>query len=692
MVPNFAGNNLTMYVAMLKLAGNCDSTGLTPQATVESNSDFCLASLFTAGPNGSSNSNILNLLNGLNLNTGGKHNQLIFALSYIMADELTNYAYNLIATHNLLQYWGPGKTLAGITSELTKKLNELRNNSSAKNNLAERLVSSLHDKINADTLSPRQYTTTSQATGNEYAKKLMNAVFFNWERLHPDARDFYRLHLNLFRRAAGGSGAWVNVMENGNEPLNLNPNEDYRLNLMKSMPGSTETMFCNTLPYLPKGTGLWYTDSAGLLKTVQANEVSADSLRKIYNCVYNGSQCVIGSTVLSLPNTFSSVARNVSDFQLDDVKILRNYVARNNEDPTVRKPSKNIVFEDLFEDMATRVVYNRDENGLYRMVDGRRVDYNADNIPHAYCLGTRLSGDSKTCSVVKDCILTGNSDDLSKCIDNLRDQNLFTVAHDELQNVHPSVALQILKTFGVNIREKNGVKTPDSYESWTENVVSRMKPAVKEAILGNHGLCSYIKGVINFVKSNPVILNNNMKSNDRATELTQENAYAASLNKNIFVNPYPKNGNGEADIVGVALRATSSYPPFGITIPGNLTTPFSNAVLGQGQLFLPGRMGMMVGGFKGTASALESIIIDNIHKLDQAGLTINPDDQQAIADGLSKLAGIEAKLISLAQMLKVLHDLQLFFKATGCVGSGSTQINSLKEIMSREDTIKYLTG
>lgn len=695
--------NVMLSASMRNIAGLCDQGGL--RAGLPSTGDFCVTALFQPGASGSAGANIAAMFNKIDpANAANMHTGLIRTFTDSIGVKLTEYAYGLLNTvgpARLVAAWG--KPVAQTAAELKNILAGLKNDSALGSNLVENITSQIYDDTmtatSAETQRQRSYIT---ARDSEAAKTVLNEVFFNWERLHPDARDFYRVHLNLFRRSAGGSGKWVNVMANGNEPLNLNNGEEYRLNLMKSMQGGSETMFCNTLPFLPNSVkSLWFTDSAGVVREVPRRDLDVNSLRKIYNCVYNGSQCVLGTVNLNLPQNLAAASRNNVDFQLDDVQVIRNYILQNRVEGRQSAPQSN-KFEDLYEDMVTRIVYERDEKGLlYRMENNQMVRYGNDTLSVANCLGTRLSGDGNTCSRVRDCILTGNSEDLGKCINDLRDQNLFQVAHDELQSVDPMIALQILKTFGVATKVKGNMKVPDSYESWAENVVSRMKPAVRDAILGNSGLCKYIRGVINFVRTNPAIMNEGVNQKGTVDPEELNNVYLSQLGKRMYINPVQLgNTRSENDVIS-ALLTSSAYPTFGVTLPGQLVNQFAtNAVIGPNVLFAPGRMigggpySASVNGLTGkqpeSSAQYQKLLVELTYRLENAGITISEADKLRINDGLERLKNLETRIIDLMQMLKVLHDLQMFFKASGCVGSGRVEIGSIRSIMTNADAVDYL--
>jgi hypothetical protein len=341
------------------------------------------------------------------------------------------------------------------------------------------------------------------------------------------------------------------------------------------------------------------------------------------------------------------------------------------------------------------------------MENGQRIDYTEDTIRADNCAGTQLKGDNGKClRFVRECILTGRPDDLSKCLDNLRDENMFKVAGDELQNVDPSIAIQILKTFGIGKVLKNDgaygqIEVPQSYENWQDTVVATMKPSVRDAIVGNESLRSYLKGVIAFVRANPVILNKKLRtSTEGRVDIQQslDDLYLKQLGKKLFVNPL---GNATRLSDSQSLMMYSTQTPFlAVTAPGAMISPFSNTVIGAGSLVSP--FNMIGGGvFEDSvdrklrrnefSSDMLMILMTTVNEdLRRAGIVLKPVDQERIQNGIDELKKTEKRLLGLYGMLKLMSDLQTFFKSTGCaMGSGIREL-SVNDLRNRRDTLEYL--
>ena len=697
------------------LVGRC---GPAVSAFGRSTGNFCLTSFWNPASGTSAGANVQSVAAKIDPgNAIAVVTKIVRDLDDTFVTSVAQYAialYNLVGAQVLKDLW---LDATGAISSIQSLFTGLKSNNPLRASLINDLTLKSYDlitgELNSVAFTKKAYTAISNT---EFAKRLFNDVFMNWGRLAPEARDFYRAHLHLFRKSDAtksvtiGAMGWHDVMANGNEPLNLDPSRNiYRINIMKVAPGAEETLFAYILPFLPvNGIGdLWYTDDRGVVKSVPHASLEVNTLKNIYKCVYTGTPCVIGGNALQLPLNFDAVKRLDADFQIEDIQIIKNHTRANLQGTSMTATSQKASFNDLFvEDMITRVVYCRDESGLFRWENGNKIYYDSDTVRPENCAGTQLKGDNKKClRFVRDCILSGKPDDLSKCLSSLRDENMFKVAGDELQNVDPNLAIQILKTFGVGKVLRNDstygqIEVPQSYESWFDTVVSKMKPLVRDAILGNTSLGSYLKGVICFVQANPVILNKGLRMTGTGVVDAQpiDDLWLRQLNKKLFVNPL---GFSSKLADSQALLLYSTQAPFlSLTTPGSMI-PFSNTVIGANPFVSP--FGMIGGGViedsinrklkrNEFSSDLLMILMTTVNEdLKRAGIVLKPLDQERIQNGIDDLRKTEKRLLSLYQMLKLISDLSTFFKATGCIPVATTRELSVSDIRSRKDTLEYLS-
>jgi len=481
--------------------------------------------------------------------------------------------------------------------------------------------------------------------------------------------------------------------------------------LTHSHPGARDTLFSYTLPFLPVDNvgALWYTDASGIVKSVPHERLDANVFKTIYDSVYLGLQCTVGGQALNfLPyNRLSD-----KDFDLDDILILRNFVKAQKEAVPHVASSGHASFDDLYvEDMTTHVVYARDENGnLFRNVNGQRVYASDDTIRVENCAGTALKGDKQCVRFVYECILNGNPDNLSHCLDRMADENLFNVAQNEFQNIDAKMAIQVLKALGVkkNIEQHAAfgkIAVPESFESWKSNFVARIADPIKRAAIDRSvNFNRYVRGVIAFVRQNPAILNAHVKV-DQGQNVQDEpmDSYLMALKKRYFINPLPQSQEGKLVRSQLLLRSVST-PVFGVSSPGNLVLPYPNAVpsFNAGNVLAP--FGMMSGGGNSiedtinrkisrhelSSDLLYIMFADVNNCLKNAGIMMTDIDQKRINNGIEQIKSIEKRSFELYNMLRTLCTIAQFFQSTGCASSKQMVELSINNLRNRGDTLAYL--
>lgn len=690
---NLYSNSRTMKDLIRYLIGTCRTDNVVIDQSL---GDFCLVQL--AGDN-SANKNIDTILArvyGNDARTIDEHKNMYF--QSITDDSIylfASFAIELINRASLVAI------RSANVEELKILVSNAKKNIVLKDKFAETLATQFHSTllraVNQATFLGNGYTTLNK---HEYARKVYEDVFTNWERLNSDARDFYRGNLHLFRKSQGTLNnsnkftGWVDLMKDDfTGTQNLNNLSELRLNLMKASQVARHTMFCHTLPFVPTSVkNLWYTDSSGNIKSLTPK---SNTLRDIYTCVYIGEGCNLNGNVLELPIEFDSVKNNIADFNLDVIAIMKSAV-KMNTDAIAQVARPNASFNDLYEDIGTHVVYMRDDEGkFYRMVNGNRLEYDQNaSISEETCAGTQLKGDRSKCKkFVYECLLGGDPVQLSVCLDRLRNSDMFNVAQNELQNVDPDIAIRVLKTFGVQQGMDNGLVVLQSYEAWRDRVVPSLRPEVRDAILGNQLLLSYIQGVINFVNYNPAILNKNVKGNNVQVGVFTD-PYSVALKKtNPFISP---TGPQQAHLVtGLLLRNSASMgmvaPPF--------RPPFFNVASA-----LP-MIGIQAGG-KNIVEAVNKKIMGNelssdmfftllnnvTENLKRSGISIDELDRARVTNGIEQLKSTEKKLIDLHNMLDSLNSLADYFsRASDCTEvKMPTHEISINQLRKKADALPFL--
>jgi len=710
--------------ALTFLLGNCDTSGDMSDAL----GNFCLVSFLDSSK--TSTSAAKNIEEILKRNNNANKNDVLSTLNNVLISVFLGHVMRLFPQMGgLAGFYDNYHKLLNVNDKKTfvkTILMKINSNTNLENQLKVDVVNELYAKIRGlmNTQINQNYTTV---INNEYANNLFENVFVNWPKLHTQAREFYRQHLRIFRKIgstrdnASTETGWEDIkdrVDDNNFIRNLD-RASIRINIMKLQEGSADVLFGKTLPFLPIGGeksihGLWYTDENGSIRHLPAASLSVTALQDIYKCVYMNTTCTIGTNVVKFYKTYEKVKRNVKDFDVNDIEVIKNFIKSRKAEIVphqynVTKPS----FSDLYvEDMTTRVIYSRDENGLYRFdSNGQKMSYSYDNIKTDNCAGSNLGGDQVQCSkFVRDCLLSGDKNSLSNCLAQLSNESLFTVGVKEFDNVDPNVAIQILRTFGVRqvIRKHPTLGEygePQTFESWKESVLSTLSQNLRDTITKNVKLCDYLKGVISFVTMNPAILNKHMRSNPVTASLADqpiEDAYIKALGKTMWTNPIPDTNAGRLFDAQMLVRGVTA-PQFAIASPAFLSNPFNNVTQSPGTLIAPS--GMMSGGASGyeetmsrklkkngpTSQLVESLIENVVNDAKVAGINIDKNDYARLKDGSSELGKMERDLHKYHAMLRALTDLVSLLSASGCATPPKEMKEiSLNDIKSRSDTLAYL--
>lgn len=711
-------NTNTVRKVFQSIIGNCDEYGNLREN--DSIGNFCLMSYWNPQSASSAGANVKNILERLNQ----REYDVMEKFNNAAIDVLAQYCLSLYVRvgsfATIKQAWNASIESGDvniITQFLNNALKDVNGNEQLKKELANAFADKIYDVIakEINKAGVKQYKTLES---NETARKIYEDVFGNWDRLHPQARNFYRAQLHVFRKARAGSNVslnesgWVDLMENDED---YKPSQDsfsdLRLNLTHSRPGAIDTLFSYTLPFLPVDNvgELWYTDASGNVRSISHEKLDVNVFKTIYNNVYMNDQCNINGQVLNFPS-YSRLSDK--DFNLDDILIIRNFIKAQKEPVSNKYESaSHASFDDLYvEDMRTHVVYARDENGnLYRNVNGNRVYASDDTLKDENCAGSQLKGDKQCVRFVYECILNGSPDNLSYCLDRMVDENLFNVAQNEFQNINPKMAIQVLKALGVrkNIEQNpvyGKIAVPESFESWKANFIARIAdPAKRAAIDKSVNFNRYVKGVITFVKQNPVILNSQITVDQgQSTQEEPTDPYLKALKKRYFVIPPSQSQEGKllrSEILLNSFRA----PAFSVPSVSYPTMPFPNAVpTAYGNPFVA-PFGMMSGG-----SSVEDTINNKIKRhelssdmlyvlfadvtdcLKNAGVVLSKIDQERLNNGIERVKNIEKRSFELYNMLRTLATIAEFFKSTGCSTNKQIVELSINNLKNRGDTLAYL--
>jgi hypothetical protein len=416
-----------------------------------------------------------------------------------------------------------------------------------------------------------------------------------------------------------------------------------------------------------------------------------------------GRECKINGITLDLYDDYNEFNNNVEnvDFDLNEIIIMHRVITKVTE-KVVDDEVYN--FDDLNEDLANGVIYGRDNTGeLYRILDRKKVYVKDMTISEANCAGSGLNyDDKKKCSLlVADCLLRGDNHDLSLCLERLADEDMFAKANEELEKMHPDIAIKILTTFKVRKGPNSeGIETVESFDSWVDNVVKKMSISTRDTILGNSNLLEYLKGVIAFVRKNPTILNKDLTDVVHNCQ-DDMNEMDTRMGKRPFY--FPVDGSKENLLFKGELLSKYAGSIYAREFPSISTLPYTNTFVGPSIV-----AGIAMRGQTGGNARLEESIQRKYNKgelsshllyalttqveedLKEAGMTLDVKDSKRIRNGVERIEEYEQKTFKLYRMLRSLADLLTFFKATGCTPSKLPSTIKITQLRDRADVLAYL--
>ena len=213
------------------------------------------------------------------------------------------------------------------------------------------------------------------------------------------------------------------------------------------------------------------------------------------------------------------------------------------------------------------------------------------------------------------CLIDGNSKSLGDCLSIYKDANMWRIAEDDVKNVHPTMAVFLLKKFGFKseTHTRNGIqiKVPQDFDTWTNSLPHERRQTIES----NPQLTDYLKGIINTLRTNPCILNKNCTDSSISIGSNQPN-YLRNSNITQYIVP-----DGRFDRVSFGYqqllnRMIQRPPTLG---PGqmfynpamNVSINYGNTRFGIGQM----RGGGAYGGLFGVNNSVTEMITgSNFHK------------------------------------------------------------------------------
>ena len=637
-----------------------------------------------------------------------------------------------------LQYYRDGNK-----SRLVNHYNNAVNNMSVKSHfetaLVNALVNAVKGRLNVAESSPVTQRGVrpmdqphTRISDNKYASVVCERIIARWGDLDNVARDFYRNQLAVLKKSVGSrsseEGRWSIVDEIRYPSVSCDECgkcKNVRINLMKVSEGSNEMMFEHILPFIPveKVNKIWFTDNTGNLRFVKAKDVKPSILKDIYRCVYFHEDvqtlfrvgCSIGDVQLNFPGDFSAEAvfENSHDWNFNLKGIVKTLI-KEHKAPRV----SDLKLEHIF-DHDTKMIWFRDANGLYKIdpVTKKKVHNNeimSDPEFNADCGNTMglnvheqdVAG-QQHCSDIATCVLK-SPENLTSCIEYLKNRDMFDVAQEELSKVLPPVAVRLLDVFQVPRVNMNhplygNIKRPVTYDHWEREVLYASPEKLPKSWSKNHKfvevlkkndkLLNYIKGIIAYVTANPAILNEHVTQDINIGSVENEDDIALGLH--YYVTP---NSTSQIDdlrwntnvIVNDQMSLINRNRPI-----HSFISPISNALYGDMSMSNE-TFNMSGGGLPSSRKHLddmENTLGSLMAELKADGLEIHQRDVAKIGQTISEMKTVEKKVYELIKTLQVLHNLQKFVKCftpNHLYDNRGDRVLRLENVVNNRDLLRYI--
>lgn len=494
--------------------------------------------------------------------------------------------------------------------------------------------------------------STAMGRANNASDKLYQQIYTNFASLDESTRQFYQQLLNI-----------IDVRGNVVAQAPTGPNQA-RLNLLKVDPRNSKSavIFQQTLPLMPAGT--FHVNATGVKL-----QLDGDGLRQFYRNEYLGAGGFAGqSGGAGLADFFPDWAATPANPNgLDVAKFTAALVYATNKKVQAQDGDVKGDFDGVY-DLVTGKLYDVDAQGNLTK-DGVVVDAKsyANDIAagKVNCYGTNLAD----CDKVFECLLSGDSKRLGRCLAKLRSADMGLVASKEVKDMRPEVALKLLKTFGIELREEYGMKVPMEFLEWRATMESRVGADAADAIKQNKKLLEYLRQVVHLVRANPEIIGDNRQT---LNARKQQAAHSGVQPPRKFIAPSVR-----AVPASTMLLRTIPGMVQQISMPAPPMLPPGIAGFGYGPVAgFP--YGLLSGGAQGdlteTAQGLQNSFSKVLTDLQNSGKDLVDNDKKLIENAIKKVSKNEK------QIRHALNELSAFTKLNDTLKNGLPQALELKDI------------
>lgn len=478
------------------------------------------------------------------------------------------------------------------------------------------------------------------ATVETYTQTFLSNVVQKYAELNPDAQTFYSEMVNLVRPTSAEA---VGVAQGITAQT--------RVNLKKKNPSGGITLFASTLPFLPRGC-----------KNEAGADLAVDFLQQEHQRIAMAGGSQSGAGLFDGAEAWTNL--NVERF----IKGVMS-AQKKSRDVHVTTP-----FGELY-DLSSDSVFTHDREGNL-LQNGKPVD--DTQLTTSPCATTGIA--QNKCDQVFECILSGDSKLLHRCLSKLDDKDMFNVASSEIKKMNPRVLVKILDTF--SIRHNKG--SVEHYMVWLSDFKNRLVAAMGESlgtktfnvISENKKLLNYLHEIMNLASSNPALFGKHTELSDMPNK-----EFKKTSNVKYFYRPDTADG---ATMMPTYLDSLLNQLR---VLPQDLSSQYSAMVRTAGvipSMALP--LGMVLRGGARSKKSKHNMIggADNVTVMKEAyknilaamqkrGKDLVDEDKKQIETAIKQLEENNRKLE------KALKDLQAFVRLSEAVDVGINQV-TLKDV------------
>mgnify|MGYP001314957855 CR=1 FL=1 len=426
----------------------------------------------------------------------------------------------------------------------------------------------------------------------------------------------------------------------------------------------------------------------------------------IYNLFFNNSGGVV---IMNPPTKWNqNVINKIFNISIDKLILNRLF---HKKKPEIR-PTETEKFEPCIS-MVDKHVWNIDETGKWYVFDtqGKKVYYD-ENDPktiqllksnfRCYSSALNFENDEQCEKYMTQCLLSQNSKEVSECIEFWKKSDYFKVTKSEISKMHPLVAKSTLAKFGFREHEvydpiaKMNIKKVESVDHWLKEQLHKKfsevatnetgNKSLADVIQENQMLIDYLQMLVDYVNSNPKILNTDISGVRTAEAIGYVGTSKLAEKLGISMRQEPVNvkesvsydfgrlsSHVKTSYIGQLGRRSNLFSPLPFSfgnVPKNMfmspyaVSPFSLSFATQyggqgfGKIHLPmfetqTNVNRITG-----ADALKSIILSTINEIELIHKKVmDKSDYDKIMKRLENLKCIEKDLIDAEMTLQEYRDL-----------------------------------